>query len=44
MNCLTARTVHNWNDLPENVVNDELINAFKNMIHEYWSNIMHDCL
>jgi len=33
--------VRNWNDLPQDVVNAESINAFKNVIHEYWSNVMY---
>jgi len=44
INCLTVRAVREWNDLPQDVVNAESINDFKNMIHEHWSNIMHDCL
>ena len=34
----TSRIVNIWNSLPENVVNSESINMFKNKLDKHWAN------
>ena len=37
-NTFSYRVINNWNNLPDQVVNCDSINAFKNALEKHWSN------